>query len=61
MDHSQKPFTLEFPITCEGSGYIRAIYKDGAKINCKIGYIAPGIDQIFSFTINRQKMICNTH
>lgn len=61
MDHIHKSFTLEFPITCEGSGYIRATYRDSANINCKIGYITPGIDQIFIFTINRPEMICNTN
>jgi hypothetical protein len=61
IDISHMPFNLEFPITCEGSGYIRASYGDGAKINCKIGYITPGIDQIFTFTINRPDMTCNPH
>jgi hypothetical protein len=61
MKISHKPFNLEFPITCEGSGYIQAIYGDGAKINCKIGYITPGSDQMFTFTINRVDMTCNTH
>ena len=44
--------TVRTPIDCEGSGYIRLTYASGGQMDCLIGYVTPGAEQVFTFRAN---------
>lgn len=49
--------TAAVPITCEGVGEARLRSGDGASATCQIGYVSPGLDQEFSFALERGECV----
>jgi hypothetical protein len=49
--------TAAVPITCEGVGEARLSLGDGATATCQIGYVSPGLDQEFSFALERGECV----
>ena len=39
------------PITCEGEGSILVQRSDGGEATCRIGYVTPGAEQRFKFSV----------
>jgi hypothetical protein len=44
-------------ITCEGEGHVVVMEAHGREIFCHIGYVTPGADQAFGFTVENGRCV----
>lgn len=51
LTRSEDALSVTFPISCEGSGSILVRLSDGGETSCPVGYVTPGAEQTFEFTV----------
>jgi hypothetical protein len=51
LTRSEDALNVTFPISCEGSGHILVRLSDGEETSCPVGYVTPGLEQTFEFTV----------
>lgn len=44
-------------IACEGAGVIEVTFVDGSKTSCNIGYVTPGIAEVWGFRVEMKKCV----
>lgn len=51
LSRSGDRFTGVQPARCEGHGEIQVSFADRQTASCHIGYVTPGLDQVFDFIV----------